>query len=63
MLTGIGPISPMPTEGDGSWIWALVGLGVVVVFLALTWFVRLWGRNSETTDEEPHVPAEVKKAA
>lgn len=63
MLTGIGPISPMPTEGDGSWVWALVAFGVVLVFLALTWFVRLWGRSSATSDEEPDVPERVEKAA
>jgi hypothetical protein len=63
MLTGIGPISAMPTEGGGSWVWALAAIGVVVVFLALTWFARLWGLTSATSDEEPDVPAHVQKAA
>ena len=63
MLTGIGPISAMPTEGGGSWVWALAAIGVVVVFLALTWFVRLWGSRGATVDEEPTVSEHVGKRA
>lgn len=55
MFAGIGPISSIPTEGDGSLVWALVASGAVVVFLALTWFVRLWGSRGAETDEEPIV--------
>ena len=63
MLSGIGRISPIPTEGDGSLVWAVVAFGVIVAFLALTWYVRLWGRSSATSDVEPDVPELVEKAA
>jgi hypothetical protein len=63
MFAGIGPISPIPTEGDGSLVWALVAFGAVVVFLALTWFVRLWGSRGATVDEEPTVSEHVGKRA
>lgn len=64
-MLGAGvPISPMPSEGGGSWVWALVAVGVVLGFLALTWWAKLWGRASSATEEEPKVPSfEAKKAA
>lgn len=65
MLSAIGPISPVPSEGDGSWVWALVAVGVVLGVLALTWWLaRLWGRPSSAPNEEPELPSyRDKKAA
>jgi hypothetical protein len=64
-MLGAGfPVSPVPSEGGGSWVWALVAVGVVLAFLALTWLARLWGRASSATEEEPKVPSsEAMKAA
>jgi hypothetical protein len=64
-MLGAGvPMSPVPSEGGGSWIWTLVAVAVVLAFLALTWLARLWGRASSATEEEPKVPSfEAKKAA
>jgi hypothetical protein len=48
MLSAIGPIGPVSSGGGGSWVWALVAVGVVVAFLVVTWFVGLWGSSSGT---------------
>jgi len=64
-MLGAGvPMSPVPSEGGGSWVWILVAVAVVLAFLALTWWARLWGRASSAAEEEPKVPSsEAKKAA
>jgi hypothetical protein len=64
-MLGAGvPMSPVPSEGGGSWVWALVAVAVVFAFLALTWWARLWGRASSATEEEPSVSSfEAKDAA
>jgi hypothetical protein len=64
MLGAGAPMSPVPSEGGGSWVWILVAVAVVLAFLALTWWARLWGRASSAAEEEPKVPSsEAKKAA
>lgn len=52
MLSAIGPIGPVPSGGSGSWVWALLAVGVVLAFLALTWFVGLWGSSSRGGETE-----------
>ena len=48
---GVPPISPLPVEGDGSWVWVLVAIGVVVGALALLWLARLWGHHGRIEAE------------
>lgn len=61
---GVPPVSPIPSAGDGSWVWALVAIGLVLGALALTWWARLWGRDSHATTEQTDVASdEMKKAA
>jgi hypothetical protein len=65
---GVPPVSPIPFEGDGSWVWALVAIGVVLGALAITWWARLWGRNGDATGDATReqtevAPHEGKKAA
>ena len=44
-MLGIGiPVSPSATTGDGSWVWLVAGVVLVLAVLATTWFGRLWGR-------------------
>jgi hypothetical protein len=38
----VPPVRPIPSEGDGSWVWALVAIAVVLGALAATWWARLW---------------------
>jgi hypothetical protein len=52
MLSAVGPISPVPSEGGGSWVWILVAVGVVLGTLALTWLAGLWGNHRRDTKEE-----------
>jgi hypothetical protein len=52
MLSAVGPISPMPSEGGGSWVWILVAAGVVLGTLALTWLAGLWGNRRRDIKEE-----------
>jgi hypothetical protein len=64
LSAGVPPVSPMPVEGGGSWVWVLVAIGVVVGMLALLWLARLWGRHGRVDQEEPEVPAfQERKAA
>jgi hypothetical protein len=44
MLAGPGIIAPAVSEGGGSWVWALLAIGVVLGALAIMWIARLWGR-------------------
>jgi hypothetical protein len=64
LSAGVPPISPMPVEGDGSWVWVLVAIGVVVGALALLWLARLWGHHGRVDESEPEVPSfQERKAA
>ena len=61
---GLPPISPMPVEGGGSWVWVLVAMGVFVGMLALLWLARLWGHHRRVDEEAPEVPSfQERKAA
>jgi hypothetical protein len=54
----------MPVEGDGSWVWVLVAIGVVVGALALLWLARLWGHQGRVDETAPEVPSfQERKAA
>jgi hypothetical protein len=64
LSAGVPPISPMPVGGDGSWVWVLVAIGVVVGALALLWLARLWGHHGRVDESEPEVPSfQERKAA
>jgi len=45
-------------------VWALVAIGVVLGALAMTWWARLWGRDSHAASEQTDVASDdMKKAA
>jgi hypothetical protein len=44
MIAGPGILSPAVSEGGGSWVLALVAVGIVAGALAIAWIARLWGR-------------------
>lgn len=56
LSAGVPPVSPMPVEGDGSWIWILVAVGAVVAMLALYWLAGLSERSGRVDQEESEVP-------
>lgn len=60
---GVPPVSPIPFEGDGSWVWALVAIAVVLGALAATWWARLWGRASDASRDHSEATDESRKAA
>ena len=65
MLYGPGPVSGLTPGDGGSSVWALVAIGFVVAFLAVTWLTGLWGGRRRSTSPQHDVPApwEEKKAA
>lgn len=63
MLSTVGPISPVLSEGGGSWVWAVVAVGMVLAFLALTWLAGLWGRRSRGTQETRGMSSHHEKKA
>jgi hypothetical protein len=57
MIAGPGILSPAVSEGGGSWVLAVVAVGIVAGALAIAWIARLWGRpasdlpaHDESTD-------------
>lgn len=60
---GVPPVSPIPSVGDGSWVWALVVIAVVLGALAATWWARLWGRASDASRDHPEVASDERRKA
>ena len=61
---GFPPVSPIPSDGDGSWVWAVVALALILGALAVSWWARLLSRNSHVSRLQTDVASdEMKKAA
>jgi flagellar basal body-associated protein FliL len=52
MLSAMGPIGPVQSGGSGSWVWVLLAVALFLAFLAVTWFVGLWGSSSRSGVED-----------